>query len=163
MLPNRTGACVIENNVLISDIIFGILEVTSNASPGCVCEVYLRQSTQGQIKPCVSTPHCLSAYLPPHKTSAVRWSVLQMSHAFESQSDRLSVQVLDFKCLCLGFNESVYECRVPAACSCVKCGSADEDDDIRDFEMEVIDMSLRGGNIDPLISVQPQSELLWVR
>lgn len=59
------------------------------------------------------------------------------------------------------FNEHVYEYRVPAACSCVKCGSVDEDDLIRDFGMEVIDISLWDGHIDLVISAT-SAELVWV-
>lgn len=59
------------------------------------------------------------------------------------------------------FNEHVYDYRVPAACSCVKCGSADEDDLIRDFGMEVIDISLWDGHIDLVISAT-SAELVWV-
>lgn len=58
------------------------------------------------------------------------------------------------------FNEHVYEYRVPAACSCVKCGSADVDDLIRDFGMEVIDISLWDGHIDLVISAT-SAEFAW--
>jgi len=59
------------------------------------------------------------------------------------------------------FNKHVYENRVPAACSCVKCGSADVDDLIRDFGLEVIDISLWDGHIDLVICNLSRVGLGW--
>jgi len=123
----------------------------------CVSEPHLRQSTQGQIKSLdfsTSLPFSLPSHLKkPHQVNLSLRSCVYLNALFCS----LRLQMSWSSC----FNKHVYENRVPAACSCVKCGSADVDDLIRDFGLEVIDISLWDGHIDLVICNLSRVGLGW--
>lgn len=118
----------------------------------CVCasESYLRQSSQGQIKSLpVLTPGC--PLLSPLKQT----SILQILCIFEFEISFLPGQISNISIVSI-LMSMFMNIESPSCLFMCKMRV----DLIRDFGMEVIDISLWDGHIDLVISLQPQ--LSWL-